>query len=489
MTPNLLFIYTDEQAFNTLRTYGNARIDMPNLDRLARQSVVFDQAYATQPVCTPSRSTLLTGLYPHTSGCTENNTPLQPGVPCLPEMVTRSKYVTAHHGKWHLGDELYAQHGFNEWVGVEDGYNEWFTAGKDRNVRSSYHRFLDEQGLTPAKGITFGRDEAARLPEKWSKPAFLAGEASRFLRANRDHPFILYVNFLEPHMPFHGPRNGQYDAEDIPLPPNFNDVPTEAQPLKARLLHEHYRRHGISGIALDCEEGWRRLIANYWGLCSLIDTHVGTILDTLDDCGQRDNTVVVFTSDHGDMMGAHQLVAKCLMYQEAVRVPMMIRMPGQTQGRRVLGPVSQIDVVPTLLDLMDQPIPGHLQGKSLRPWIENPSQHHDGPVFIEWNGPNNGLGDVQGEVQIPEWMTEKATADRIRAACIDPVRTIVSADGWKLNCSPLGEHELYNLQADPGETTNLFGRKEHASRADQLCNEIRLWQKRSGDPAPAARIA
>ena len=478
---NLLFIYTDEQASSTLEAYGNSRIYMPNLNRLAQQSVVFDRAYVTQPVCTPSRSTLLTGLYPHTNACTENNVPLSPETQCLPEMITNSDYVTAHYGKWHLGDELHAQHGFRDWIGIEDGYNGWFTEGKDRDIRSAYYHFLIENGLTPKHGTHFSRGEAARLPEEYGKPAFLAGEASRFLRENQGNPFILYVNFLEPHMPFFGPRDEQYDVDAIPLPPNFDAAPTEAQPLKARLLQQHYLRHGHSGLPLANRDEWRRMIANYWGLCSLIDTHIGTILDTLDDCGLSDSTIVVFTSDHGDMMGAHQLLAKCLMFEEAVRVPLLMRLPGQTQARRVVGPVSQIDVVPTLLDLMGKMIPEHLQGKSLRPWMENPTMAHDDPVFIEWNGPNNGLGDVQGEVQIPGWMTEMAPTEQIKAACSDPVRSVITADNWKFNCSPRGEHELYHLEQDPGETQNLFGRGECAPIAGRLRGRIDEWQARTAD--------
>jgi len=334
---------------------------MPNLNRLAEQSVVFDQAYVTQPVCTPSRSTLLTGLYPHTNGCIQNNIPLSAETPCLPEMLSVGNYNTAHFGKWHLGDELYAQHGFQEWVGIEDGYTHRCSEGKDKSILSGYHHFLIENGFTPRNGKKFDRGEAARLPEEYGKPAFLAREASRFLHENRDKPFVLYVNFIEPHMPFFGPRDNQYDLAEVPLPPNFEALPGEQQPLKIRAKVEAFREQGCT-VPLRTDDDWRRLIANYWGLCSLVDTHVGTILDTLEACGLSDNTIVVFTSDHGDMLGSHRLVAKCVMYQESVRVPLMIRLPAQTKGQRVMGPVSQVDVVPTLLELMGQPQPDHLQG-------------------------------------------------------------------------------------------------------------------------------
>ena len=115
---NLLFIFTDEQRADSMAAYGNLHIETPNLNRLALESVIFDQAYVTQPVCTPSRSSIMTGLYPHTNGCTENNRPLPPGVPCLPEMLADGDYVTAYHGKWHLGDEIFAQHGFDEMLSL-----------------------------------------------------------------------------------------------------------------------------------------------------------------------------------------------------------------------------------------------------------------------------------------------------------------------------------------------------------------------------------
>jgi len=480
MPSNLLFIYTDEQAFNTLATYGNDRIEMPNLNRLASESTVFDECYVTQPVCTPSRSTLLTGLYPHTTGLTENNVPLKPETKCLPEMLS-DEYVTAHHGKWHLGNEVYAQHGFKEWVSIEDGYNGWNTEGFPKDKRSDYYHWLIDKGFTPKDGKWFGRHEATRLPEEHGKPAFLAENASRFLRENRDKPFALYVNFLEPHMPFFGPRDDQYPLSDVPLPSNFEAVPGEEQTLKARLLRKNYALKGASGVDLSSEQGWKQLIAQYWGLCSLVDTHVGTILDTLDECGLRNNTIVVFTSDHGDMMGSHQMVAKTVMFQEAVRVPFMIRLPGQSAGKRVMGPVSQIDVLPTLLDLMDRPVPDHVQGKSLRPWIEDPSKRHDEDVFIEWNGPNNGLGDVEGKVSIPEWMAEEATREEIIATSVDPIRTIVAPNGWKFCWSPLGEHELYNLREDPGETTNVVKDPANTELIADLKSRITAWQQKVGD--------
>ena len=468
--PNLLFLFTDEQRFDTMAAYGNEQIETPNLNRLASESVVFDRAYVTQPVCTPSRSTLLTGLYPHTNGCTANNIPLRPDTPCLPEMLSDGDYAAAYHGKWHLGDEIFAQHGFQEWISIEDGYCGHYAEGRDPNACSSYHQFLSSQGFTPQNGRHFGRGEATRLPEEYGKPAFLARTASRFIRENKDRPFCLFVNFLEPHMPFFGPRDDQYNPDRVPLPPNFENVPTADQPLKARAFQQYYPQ----AWGVETEADWRQLIARYWGLCSLVDTHVGTILNTLEQCGLADDTIVVYTSDHGDMMGSHRLVAKCVMYEEAVRVPMLVRLPGQRQSKRVQGPTSQVDLVPTLLDLMDQPAPDHLQGQSLRTLMEADSPTADRDVFIEWNGADSGTKVVESGPSI-------ASEEELLASVSDPVRTVLTPDGWKLNCSPLGDHELYDLNSDPHETTNLAADPDHRPQMEQLHTRIRKWQETTED--------
>lgn len=479
--PNLLFLFTDEQRADTLGAYGNARIQTPNLDRLASQSVLFERAYVTQPVCTPSRSTLLTGLYPHSSGCIENNVALPAGIPCLPEMFSTGEYVTGYHGKWHLGDEVFAQHGFQEWRSIEDGYEPYYSPGRDPQAHSTYHEFLIENGFTPRNGRHFSRGEAARLPEAFGKPAYLAREASRFIREHQGEPFVLFVNFLEPHMPFIGPRDDQYDVNEVILPLNFDALPTAEQPLKARLFQRTYYEQGHSGLPLRSEADWRRMIANYWGLCSLVDTHVGTILATLAECGLEENTIVVYTSDHGDMMGSHRLLAKCVMFEEAIRVPLLVRLPGQTAPRRIDAPVSQVDLVPTLLDWMGQPVPGHLEGQSLKSLVEGTAGAPPADVFVEWNGHNNGFGDVLGSVSVPDAMLELASREKIVAAIADPVRTVITPGGWKFNYSPLGEHELYNLDRDPFETCNLAARAGMHELIVELAGEIHAWQERTGD--------
>ena len=485
--PNILFVFTDEQRFDTMGAYGNDRIETPNLDKLAAESTVFEQAYVTQPVCTPSRSSIMTGLYPHTNGCTENNVPLPLETPCLPELIAKTPYVTGYHGKWHLGDEIFAQHGFEDWISI-DYYTKYYRDWRDKNAKPTYQHWLQDQGIFPQNGDAFGRGEAAHLPEEYSKPAYLGQEGERFIREHRNEPFILFVNFFEPHMPYYGPRDDQYDPAEIPLPENFHELPGDEQPLKTRLFQRAYYEGGHSGLPLKTEADWRRMIANYWGLCSLVDTHFGRILKTLEDCNLMDETIIVYTSDHGDMMGSHRLLAKCVMYEEAARVPLLIRLPGQHKQQRVSTPVSQIDLVPTLLDLIGEDVPYSLDGKSLRPQLEHPHTPNSQDVVFEWNGLNNGFGDVIGKAVVPDAMRELADRDEIEAAIGDPVRTIVTTDNWKFNFSMRGEHELYNLNEDVQETRNLAKDSAYRELMQEMADKLRAWQERTGDTAPACEL-
>lgn len=472
--PNLLFIWTDEQRADTMQVYGNRRIHAPNLNRLASQSVVFQQTYVSQPVCTPSRSTVMTGLWPHQNGCTENNIPLAENVPTLPEILDDPDYRTGYFGKWHLGDEVFAQHGFEEWVSIEDGYWKYFRPGRDRNAKSTYWAYLHELGYKPdTRRGTYSREYASNLPLERSKTHFLEEHARDFIRRHRAEPFILYVNFLEPHMPFNGPLNDEHKPEEILLPPNFDDPLEENEPLRYRLLRERYVRFGFEGHDLSTESGWRRLIANYWGLVTQVDLAVGGILKELEDAGLAENTIVVYTSDHGDMMGAHHLLAKTVMYRESVRVPWLIRYPRLFRRQvRVGGPVSHIDLVPTLLHLLGRRQDENFPGKSLLPLIREGKQATD-DVFIEWN-PALRYGHLPKKLPL-------AHRRDVREAFRASTRTVVTAEGWKLCLSDRDKNQLFNLRKDPYETTNLYGRKEYEALVQQLRQRILKWQESVGD--------
>lgn len=496
---NLLFLWTDEQRPDTIGAYGNRLIRTPYLDRLARESVVFEQAYCASPVCTPARGTVLTGLYPHTHGALYNDVPLPSHAPTIAELLRSHGYICGYAGKWHLGNELRPQRGFDWWSSLEDIY----TRDRDADGYSTYHHWLTARGYTPPDSARdgakiFGRNTAARLPEAASKPAFLAHEACRFLeeRSRGTEPFALYVNFLEPHMPFFGPWDDMYCPGDVPLPKTWYGPPDAGMPLRHRLLREAFANP--NPILPVCDEaGWKETVARYWGLASLVDKYVGRILDRLEELGLADNTVVVYTSDHGDMMGEHRLIAKCVQYEGSVRVPLIVRVPGEA-ATRVTAPVGQVDLVPTLLEALGYEKPPHLQGESLLPQIhasETDFQPRD--VVIEWNGwPGAGQNRI---AELP-WLPINAAhggdqSEDVRRAfrALAARQRTLRRGRWKFTVDEAGDHELYDLQTDPHETSNLlYAERARCLLADalaavgELWEGLLAWQEAAGDTVPLA---
>jgi len=489
--PNLLFIFTDQQRADTLGCYGNQAIQTPNLNALAAESCVFQNAYVTQSVCTPSRASILTGLCPHTHGCDRNNVPLRPETPTLAEMVAEDT-LCAYYGKWHLGDEVVAQHGFTDWVSIEDYYRRYYSREEYLALFSSYHHFLLENGFEPdyerAGARLFDRVKAASLPEPYTKARFLGREAAHFLRERKgsEQPFVLYVNFLEPHTPYVGPLGDLYRPEELPAAPHFRLKPAPNAALVNRMVADQYMDQGfLYGQDLTTEAGCRRTWAQYWGNITLVDRAVGEILGALDETGLAERTVVVFTSDHGDMMGDHGYFGKCVLYEEAVRVPLLMRVPWLDQEPRLIpGRISQIDLVPTLLDLLWEPIPAGLQGQSRAAILRGESTLAENDVFIEWNGPD-GRPDRffgQGSAHLAEPLSAEARDQAQEWVPVrGPWRSVVSADGWKLNLSATDRCELYDLNSDPHELRNRFDESEQQERIGDLAGRVRAWQAQTGD--------
>lgn len=464
--PNLLFLLTDEQRKDTLSVYGNHQIHVPNLNRLAAKSAVFENYYVTQPLCTPSRGSLMTGLYPHTHHSYNNNIPLPESTPALAQMLKKNEYVTAYFGKWHLGDEVCPQHGFDYWESTEDGYNnKGYTCAR---THSGYNDFLVAHGQKPdEKGGLFSRNAANAMPKELSKPAYLAHIATKFMEAQNDKPWVMYVSFLDPHMPFHSVNDKMYNPQDMPVPRTFYDQPDPTELSRTtvirKYLREGYRQY--QGM-ISSPQAVREIEARYWGKITLVDEMIGRILNQLDQSGQDGNTIVVFTSDHGEMMGAHKLMFKSVMYQQAIQVPMLVHVPwAKGKPQRIAHNVSGVDVVPTLLELLSQPIPAHLQGRSWAPYLEGKEELPERDVVIEWNG--------------------RPWAPPELAHYAQPLRTIVTTTGWKMTLAPASYGLLYNLKRDPEERTNLFYRKDSLELVRDLAHRIHLWQSATGDaPMP-----
>ncbi len=468
--PNLVIFLPDQQRADTVAPYGSGRVHAPNLNRLASESVVFDRTYVTHPICTPSRSSLMTGLWPYQTGCTHNNAMLAHRWQCLPEMLGDADYRTGYMGKWHLGDEVFAQHGFQEWVSMEDIYRFPVSPGRDPAVTSDYCRFLRGRGYTPdEKRGYFSREYASRLPLELSKPVFLEQHACRFLENHRDDPFVLVVSFLEPHEPYNGPLNNEHRLEDIELEASVTQTFGADIPLRYRLRQE-FQEEMYGTTPAD----FRLTKRNYWGLVTEVDRSIGAILGKLDTLGLADDTIVVHTSDHGDMMGAHRLFEKEVLLEEAVRVPYLIRMPGQRRQARVKQPVSHIDFAPTMLDLLGKQAPPQCAGSSLAPLVRGETKPAES-VFLEWM-PNPGTAN---RTRPDSKLATPADQKRVKQ---ESTRAAVSADGWKLCLRDHDKNELYNLNSDPGESVNLFYRDGHSDTVSRLTGEIHAWQQKTHDP-------
>lgn len=482
--PNLVFILPDRQRRDTLACYGNDWIQVPHLNRLAEESFVFDHCYVTQAVCCPSRSSIMCGQYPVDAGVPVNRHNLPRDVPTIAEMLT-DDYHTGYIGKWHLGDEILPQHGFDEWISCFDHWWTDYTRDELRSRFSNYHHWLVDNGFKPdAKhpgGKAFSGDFRADLPAEYQMATWLGEEAARFIERNAQRPFVLYVSSKEPHPPFTSPFNDLYDPATLPVDETFRTYP-EGHSLFNRIRAEFWMQavHD-GGFDLSTDMGCRRMLSNYWGCVSLVDGMVGSILGAIDAAGLGDNTIVLFTSDHGEMVGTHGHVEMRSPYEESSRVPLLVRVPWLSQSqRRVGGNFSQIDFVPTLLDLLGQPVPAGLPGASRADVLRGTTDLVDEDIVIQ----HNGVGDrdltsaASSHTMAPERVRQLNWLNKA------PWRSVVTSDRWKLTLCAADQGELFDLNDDPAETTNLFEKPEHRDRVCWMAARLRLWQVEVGDTAP-----
>jgi arylsulfatase A-like enzyme len=463
--PNLIFFLPDQQRADTIACSGGKKVHAPNLNKLAVESVVFERAYVTHSVCTPSRSSLMTGTWPHSNGCTRNSVSLDRRFRVFAELIEDKDYRTAYMGKWHLGEDGPAHRGFQQWISTEEP--------------GDYTNFLFSAGLTPDdKYGAFSELAISNLPVELSRPRFLEKYACQFIEKHFRDPFILVVAFVEPHSPYNGPLNDEHLLSEIDLDPTATLPESDNIPLRYRLMREWQQTRAIRdrqrlphqfffGITPD---EYRSIKQRYLGLVTLVDQSIGAILGCLERFGLSDSTIVVHTSDHGDSLGAHHLFAKEVMFEEAARVPFLIHLPGQKRGKLIPQPVSHIDFVPTLLDLLGQPKHPQCAGKSLLPVIHDEALPPQS-IFIEW---------ARNRTKVKKG-TSLAPRRAVKRAIDESTRTVVSPDGWKLCLRDKDLNELYNLSDDPLETRNLYADREYASVISRFTDEIHKWQESTHD--------
>jgi arylsulfatase A-like enzyme len=374
-------------------------------------------------------------------------------------------YQTAYMGKWHLGEDGPGGRGFQHCVSTEND--------------GDYTRYLISKGFTPDKpNGRFSEIAVSNLPIELSRPKFLEKHACDFIEKHHRDPFILVVAFVEPHSPYNGPLNDVNPLDEVELDATAMLPGQEDIPLRYRLMREWQQAEALLdrerlpiqlffGITPD---EYRSIKQRYLGLVTLIDQSIGAILGCLEARGLTEHTIVVHTSDHGDSLGAHHLFGKETMFEEATRVPWLIRLPGQTQQKVISHPVSHIDFVPTLLDLLGQPDHPQCAGKSLLPVINNAVALSNN-VFLEW-APNRTKVKKGSRL---------ARRRMIKRAVEEFTRTLVSPDGWKLCLRDKDLNELYNLTEDPFETRNLYPHPQYAAVVSRFTTEIQRWQDATND--------
>jgi len=486
--PNLLFIMTDQQRYDALSIAGNTVLETPNLDRLARQGAYFSNAYTPCAVCAPARASILTG---HTVEHTGANTNARSydvdrellTMPTFDEILTDQGYHCEYYGKWHtlscLADvyknpikaaqngrsifgpggqrhiylDYLEKHATKRKVQAGELTDKFTTMPYRTDPLDKHHGMTDaELKASKAKYPQCDMHGESKLPQELTLTAFQARQTIEAIERLKDAPFSITCSFHFPHAPMLPPEPyySMYPAHDMVPPVSISD-PMENSPYRTangRLGNPEYAD----------PEKIKYMISNYYGLVREIDDWLGKILGTLDKHGLTDKTLVIFTSDHGEMLGAHGLREKNVFYEESAHIPLMIRYPDAIKpNTRVKGYVSLVDLFATILDYLN--VKAHKSdGKSLRDLMEGADTAHGQYVVTEW--------DYRGDIE-SNYMLVK--------------------DGWKLIIPYSKESKvinaMYNLNADPHEMNNLLGtnpnRQGYAEKAEELRRCLLAWLKKN----------
>ncbi len=454
--PNILWICTDQQRYDTIGALGNRYVSTPNIDGLVNDGVAFTHAYCQSPICTPSRASFLTGQYPSTVHVNGNGNAHFPAG--APKLVTRlladSGYQCGLIGKLHLASAF----GRIE-PRVDDGYSYWQYSHAPRDDWDQGHDYADWVKARGGDLNAFNADVDG-VPAEYHQTTWCAEKAIEFMCSQHtSSPWLASVNIYDPHPPFNPP--GQYrelfDPKDMPGA-LFRDSDLEQQHRLESIDFQSKGRHPdqldinspivtqgpLGGSANEPTLGGtdaRSLQAAYYAMIKLIDDRVGDMLTALEDSGQLDNTIVLYTSDHGEILGDHGLIQKgCRFYEGLVRVPLIFSFPRRfRRGVRSDSLVELLDIAPTLLDIAGVDVPGHMQGRSLLSTLDgSPSPDQtDEREFVRC--------EFYDALQAPDGTHATMYRDRRYK--------LVVYHGHDLG-------ELYDLEEDPEEFENMWDEAE-----------------------------
>ena len=456
---NILWLMSDQHRPHALGIDGNPVARTPNLDNLARSGTRFDQAYCANPVCVPSRASLLTGLYSHHHGANNNALPLAFTRKTIAHYLGRAGYMSGLIGKMHFVDAQ--THGFDYRL----DFNDWFqylgpktkifadelgkrnSGSGNPQIDDLWREFGDPwSGVREDDGrpglVPVGRMSKLEEPDHFE--SFVTRESVRFLKNHgARQPFFLIASYLKPHDPFMPAQRfyNMFRAVDMQIPDTWGKGDLATVPKEIR---ESITNDWVSPELRNNPDNVRRRIALYYANLAQMDDNIGVMLKALHDLGLEDNTIVMYTSDHGEMLGEHGLWQKMVFYEPSVGVPLIFRAPGlTTPGARSRTPVSQVSVVATLLELAGVDIPTGLDGTSLVRDLREPTKTRDNTIYAEYalNSPRAKGMIRQGDFKYSYYKDDTP--------------------------------ELYNLHDDPKEMHNLAP----SPKAEELQQQLFAWQK------------
>lgn len=430
--PNILWYCTDQQRFDTIGALGNPYVKTPKLDSLVKLGTSFTHAYCQSPICTPSRASFMTGMYPsRIHNCRNGNDTWDNHPPLISKLLAEAGYDCGMVGKFHLQSS-----GYRTEPRLDDGYSYWKFSHAPRDDWAEGHDYGD---WVRDKGgdLDALRLHEDRVPPELHQTTWVTDCALDFLEQPRTKPWFLTLNPYDPHPLFIPPKAyaEQFNPEAMPGP-YFQETDLEQQETLKDVAFQTLAEHPD-----EFED--KQLQALYYAMIAQLDTQFGRLLDHLDKTGQRENTVIIFCSDHGEMLGDHGLLYKgCRFYEGLVRVPLIFSSPEFQSNLQSDALVELIDMSATLLDIAGVERPEAMQGKSLMPILRGETIKHRSFVRSEYFDALDS-SFVEGDLSYA---------------------TMYRDERYKLcvyHYHALGE--LYDLQNDPWEFTNLWDNPEFQS--------------------------
>ncbi len=465
--PNVLFIMTDDQQFDQMSCAGHPILETPNMDRLANEGARFANAFCTNSLCAPGRATVITGCLSHVHGIRGNSEKadaieeLNPNLPTFPQVLQQNGYRTGLMGKWHMWQD---PRGFDDW------------------------KILPGQGVYEDPEFIH---QGERRTERGHATDITTDFALDFLRksAGGDKPWCLVYQHKAPHRPFTPPERfaNLYDDIEWPKPATYNDdystrrIAAEAQDMRFDIsLAPDYEDEMPKGLSAAAKKDWifNRFVKDHFRGTAAVDENLGRVLDYLDQTGQAEDTLIVYTTDNGFFLGEHGWYDKRFMYEPALRIPLLIRYPRRLKGGQVPEAFAMnIDFAPTILDAVGLEIPEQMQGRSLLPVLEGkqPSDWRQESYYSYYEN-SWAFRDIDRDQ-----MTEP-TFDFWTAHRVGPNRGIRTNRYKLIEYYTEGPYwELFDLQEDPNEINNLYDDPAHAELIGDLERRLRALQHSYGD--------